>query len=150
MLTERVSTPPRLIPSTRFTLALLVSYALFIQYAQRLSLSMAIVCMVNRTNIDIVSKTNSYHSQVQNVTTPTPIIKYGSQLLKEKQLFLNEFQQQILLGAYWLGGTLGLIPGIQTKRDLILKYFIVSSSLIQVVGYQSRLVLNKRFFLVFS
>ena len=144
MLTERVSTPPRLIPSTRFILALLVSFALFIQYAQRLSLSMAIVCMVNRTNIGIASKPNQSPNQVQNVTT---IIKYGSQLLEEKQLFLNEFQQQILLGSYWVGSTLGLIPGIQ---DFIVKYFILSSSLMQAVGYQSRLVLNEHFFWVFS
>jgi hypothetical protein len=112
MLTERVSTPPRLIPSTRFTLALLVSFALFIQYAQRAGLSMAIVCMVNRTNINKASKIHSYSNQIQNLTTATTIIKYGSQLLKEKQLVLNEFQQQILLGAYWLGGTFSLIPGI--------------------------------------
>ncbi len=113
MLNDRVLTPPRLIPSTRFTLALLVSCALFIQYAQRLSLSMAIVCMVNRTNIDTTSKV------VSNVTTPITIVKYGSQFLKEKQWFFNEFQQQILLGAYWLGCTFGLVPGIQITYDLI-------------------------------
>ena len=126
MPTERASTPPpRFIPSTRFTLALLVSCALFIQYAQRLSLSMAIVCMVNRTNIDTASKVYS------NVTTPITAVKYGSQFLKEKQWFFNEFQQQILLGAYWVGGTVSLIPGIQVKKDLTLNSIVF---FIQVVG----------------
>jgi hypothetical protein len=110
MISGKVLTSPRLIPSTRFTLALLVSFALLVQYAQRLSLSMAIVCLVNKTNINITSKTNSYSIQGQNRTTTT-IIKYGSQLLKEKQFFLTEFQQQILLGSYWFGYILSLIPG---------------------------------------
>jgi len=110
MISGKVLTAPRLIPSTRFTLALLVSFALLIQYAQRVSLSMAIVCLVNKTNINITSKTNSYPIQDETRATTT-IIKYGSQLLKEKQFFLTEFQQQILLGAYWFGYVLTLIPG---------------------------------------
>jgi hypothetical protein len=114
MFPEKVLRSQRLIPSTRFTLALLISFAVFIQYAQRVSLSMAIVCMVNKTNINIVSKPNSYSTKVQNRTTTT-IIKYGSQLLKEKQFFLTEFQQQILLGAYWFGYLLSLMPSNYTN-----------------------------------
>jgi hypothetical protein len=100
MITQTVSTTPRLIPSTRFTLALLLSAALFVHYAQRVSLSMGIVCMVNRTNINTALNSTS-------VTTT----KYGSQFLKEKQLFLTEFQQQIIFAANWLGYTLTLVSG---------------------------------------
>ena len=85
----------RLIPSTRFTLALLVSFALFIQYSQRVSLSMGIVCMVNRTTTDNASKFS---------------LKYGSELLNDKKFAWTEFQQQILLGAYWFGYIFTLIP----------------------------------------
>ena len=115
MLSEKEAKRPRFIPSKRFTLALLVSFALFIQYAQRLSLSIGIVCMVNKVNIESASKTTSNPVYRQNSSTTTTIHKYGSQLLQDKQFFLTEFQQQILLGAYWLGATIGLIPGKQFR-----------------------------------
>ena len=115
MLSEKEAKRPRFIPSKRFTLALLVSFALFIQYAQRLSLSIGIVCMVNKVNIESASKTTSNPVHRQNSSTTTTIHKYGSQLLQDKQFFLTEFQQQILLGAYWLGATIGLIPGKQFR-----------------------------------
>jgi hypothetical protein len=105
---ENVSIPPRLIPSTRFTLALLVSFALFIQYAQRVSLAMGIVCMVDKTNI--TPDSTSYSTQIQNGTS-TISTKYGSQFLKEKQFLWTELQQQILLGAHWFGYLVTLAPG---------------------------------------
>ncbi|CAF3747431.1 unnamed protein product, partial [Adineta steineri] len=37
--------PPPLIPSKRFTLALLVFFAFIVQYSQRVNLPIAIVCM---------------------------------------------------------------------------------------------------------
>lgn len=102
MSSEKQTKRPQFIPSKRFTLALLVSLALFIQYAQRLSLSIGIVCMIDKTHSNPVQK--------QNTSTMT-VHKYGSQWLQEKQFSLSEFQQQILLGSYWLGSTIGLIPG---------------------------------------
>ena len=113
MSSEKETKRPRFIPSKRFTLALLVSFALFTQYAQRQGLSIGIVCVVNKTNIHTPSKptSDSVHRQNTSTTTTTTIHKYGSQLLQEKQFSLTEFQQQILLGAYWLGATMGLIPG---------------------------------------
>jgi len=90
MQVEKAASTPRLIPSTRFTLALLVSFALFVQYAQRVGLSMAIVCMVNRTG--------QFDNKTLKIST-----KYGAQILNEKQFLWSEFQQQILLGAYWFG-----------------------------------------------
>ncbi|CAF5060493.1 unnamed protein product, partial [Rotaria socialis] len=39
---------PRLIPSTRFTLALLVFFAFIVQYSQRVNLPIGIVCMIDR------------------------------------------------------------------------------------------------------
>lgn len=123
MTATKETTRPRLIPSKRFTLALLLSFALFIQYAQRLSLSISIICMVNKTKIDTASETTSNSIQGRNTSTTT-IEKYGSQLLQEKQFFLNELQQQILLGAYWVGNIISLIPGNQFARYLpsILSY----------------------------
>jgi hypothetical protein len=111
MSLDKATAPPRLIPSTRFTLALLVSFALFVQYAHRVSLSMGIVCMVNRTNTNKMPNLTSSFTQVDNRTLITSP-KYGSKFLKEKQFFLTELQQQILLGAYWFGYLVTLAPGI--------------------------------------
>lgn len=110
MHSEGEATRPRLIPSTRFTLALLISFALFTQYAQRISVSIAIVCMINKTNIQTASETTAHLTEIQNSTSAV-IRKYGSELLQEKQFFWTEFQQQILLGAHWFGSNLALIPG---------------------------------------
>ena len=96
MSSEQSSVRPRLIPSTRFTLALLISFALFTIYAQRIGLSMAIVCMVDRKNNSQTNITNQ---------------KYGSEFLKDKQFVLSEFQQQILLGAHLFGYLFTLLPG---------------------------------------
>jgi hypothetical protein len=109
MSLDKATAPPRLIPSTRFTLALLVSFALFVQYAQRVSLSMSIVCMVNRTNTNILSNLTSSSTQIDNRTSAISV-KYGSQFLKEKQFAWTELQQQILLGAYWFGYIFTLLP----------------------------------------
>ncbi len=111
MSPQNVSAAPPLIPSTRFTLALLISTSLFILYAQRVSLSMGIVCMVNRTNINTVLNSTSYSDQIVNKTSPTSS-NYRSQFLKEKRFFLTESQQQILLGAYWFGYIFTLAAGI--------------------------------------
>ncbi|CAF4303181.1 unnamed protein product, partial [Rotaria magnacalcarata] len=109
MTSEKVRKSPRLIPSTRFTLALLVSFALFIQYAQRVSLSMGIVCMVNRTNINSIANRTLSSSQSDIISIKTST-KYGSDIFKEKQFFFTELQQQILLGAHWFGYILTLAP----------------------------------------
>ncbi|CAM2714683.1 unnamed protein product [Rotaria socialis] len=110
MTSEKVWKSPRLIPSTRFTLALLVSFALFIQYAQRVSLAMGIVCMVNRTNINSIANRTLSSSQNDKISIKTST-KYGSDIFQEKQFFFTEFQQQILLGAHWFGYLLTLAPG---------------------------------------
>ncbi|CAF4866876.1 unnamed protein product [Rotaria sp. Silwood2] len=110
MASGKELTSQRLIPSTRFTLALLVSFALFILYAQRVSLAMGIVCMVNRTNINAPLNITSHSTQIHNRTIKIST-KYGSQYLEDKQFFLTEFQQQILLGAHFLGYLLTLAPG---------------------------------------
>lgn len=44
---------PRLFPSVRFTLAIMCFLATLIQYTQRINMSVAIVCMVNHTAVDI-------------------------------------------------------------------------------------------------
>lgn len=109
MSTETSIPKVRLIPSTRFTLALLVSFALFIQYAQRVSLSMSIVCMINRTTTDNASKFSA---------------KYGSQFLNDKKFAWTEFQQQILLGAYWFGYIFTLIPS--NRSETVIVYILLT------------------------
>jgi hypothetical protein len=118
--------PPRLVPSTRFTLALLVFFAFIVQYSQRVNLPIAIVCMVNRTKINehrlIFNHTTTTSTDLsldinENIiyssTTIKPIInalqKRG--YLKEKQFNWYELQQQILLGGYWAGYIFTQVPG---------------------------------------
>lgn len=101
---------PRLVPSARFTLALLVCFGLFIQYAQRLSMSIAIVCMVNRTNDSIEFESMS-HSLYNNITTEKSSTKTLTILFKEKRFRWTELQQQLILGAYWVGYIVTLVPG---------------------------------------
>jgi hypothetical protein len=120
--------PPRLIPSTRFTLALLVFFALIVQYAQRVNLPIAIVCMVNRTKTHehqlLFNKTttttistdlsmNINEDIIDSSTTIRPIIKAIQKrgFLKEKQFNWIELQQQILLGGYWAGYIFTQVPG---------------------------------------
>jgi hypothetical protein len=123
MSADKISTP-RLIPSTRFTLAILVSLALFVQYSQRLSLSMAIVCMVDRTNINNGSNSTASAAQFDNKTAKI-LSKYGTQFLKDKQFPWSEFQQQILLGAYWFGYIFTLVPSNYKKHSIILNVFYI-------------------------
>ncbi len=118
--------PPRLVPSTRFTLALLVFFAFIVQYSQRVNLPIAIVCMINRTKINehrlVFNHTTTTSTDLsldinENIiyssTTIKPIInalqKRG--YLKEKQFNWYELQQQILLGGYWAGYIFTQVPG---------------------------------------
>ncbi len=117
--------PPRLVPSTRFTLALLVFFGLIVQYAQRVNLPIAIVCLVNRTKIidhglifnETTKSTDLDNNINKNIiyssTTIKPIItalqKKG--FLQEKQFNWIELQQQILLGGYWAGYIFTQVPG---------------------------------------
>lgn len=125
---EKPSPPPRLIPSTRFILALLVSFALFVQYAQRVNLAMAIVCMVNRTGV---------HSLATNISAANMTMKHGPSFLSEKQFRWTEFQQQIVLGAHWIGYILSLGPGLPMTVRLTLKLIHF------VFVFQRRLALNQ-------
>lgn len=106
---------PALIPSTRFMLALLVSFALFVQYSQRVGLSMAIVCMVDKS--ESKNKSNlisALPSDEQN--TITRIKQYGPSWIDDRRFHWKEFEQQILLGAYWFGYIFTLVPG-NSKLD---------------------------------
>lgn len=101
-------TSARFIPSTRFTLGLLVSFCFFVQYEQRLSLSIAIVCMVDKNSAEL----ESMPFLVRNASTTSKSSTNDKiQWLKEKQFQWNELEQQIILGAYWVGYILTLVPG---------------------------------------
>ena len=110
MSTEKKRQVPPLIPSARFTLAILVSFALFVQYAQRVGLSMAIVCMVDKTKPNATLESSN-----KSVTDST---KYGSQFLEDKKYQWSEFEQQILLGAYWFGYIFTLLLSTFLKNCL--------------------------------
>ena len=112
--------PPRFIPSTRFTLALMVFFAFIVQYSQRVNLPIGIVCMVNRT------KPTDHHPLFSNGTMnnnddpmiiPSTTIRsllqtiQKSGFLLEKQFHWVEWQQQILLGGYWAGYIFTQVPG---------------------------------------
>lgn len=107
--------PPPLIPSTRFTLALLVLFALIVQYAQRVNLPIAIVCMTNRTKIPDQQLHLNQTTRMLNLssahlsTTGKPNEQFG--FLTEKRFNWIELQQQILLGGYWAGYIFTQIPG---------------------------------------
>jgi hypothetical protein len=116
---------PRLIPSKRFTLALLVFFAFIVQYSQRVNLAIAIVCMVNKTgsidrNLSINPTTKLAYDISRNVVYPSsttttikpvtsPIQKGG--FFQEKQFIWSEQEQQMLLGGYWAGYIFTQVPG---------------------------------------
>jgi len=107
--------PPRFIPSTRFTLALLVFFAFIVQYSQRVNLPIAIVCMVNSTKqtdrqlpLNVTSKTAIYSSTTVK-SSVIPREKGG--IFQEKQFNWIELQQQTLLGGYWAGYIFTQVPG---------------------------------------
>ena len=97
--------PPPLIPSKRFTLALLVFFAFIVQYSQRVNLPIAIVCMVNRTKV--IEHSNMTDFKLNTSTTAIQKLGY----IKEKQFNWIELQQQILLGGYWAGYIFTQVPG---------------------------------------
>jgi hypothetical protein len=119
--------PPRLLPSTRFTLALLVFFAFIVQYSQRVNLPIAIVCMVNRTKINehrlLLNRTTTTMSSdlsmniddniIYSSTTMKPMIKAIQKIgfLNERQFNWVELQQQVLLGGYWAGYIFTQVPG---------------------------------------
>lgn len=125
--------PPRLVPSKRFTLALLVFFAFYMQYAQRVNLPIGIVCMANRTKlheqrISLATTSTTENNVAVHIaddriylksTTIAPIMnkieKFG--FLQEKQFNWIQLQEQILLGSYWAGYIFTQIPG--TYIDLI-------------------------------
>jgi len=133
--------PPRFFPSTRFLLALLVFFALIVQYAQRVNFPIAIVCMVNLTKINeqrlLVNETittttistdlSLNEDNLYTLTTIKPIIKAMQKrgFLKEKQFNWIELQQQILLGSYWAGYIFTQVPG---KCFILLTYMIYNRS----------------------
>lgn len=105
-------TAPRLVPSSRFTLALLVFYAFIVQYSQRVNLPIAIVCMVNNTKPAIQTDSKALYlpsTTVMSKPLVTSIEKGG--IFAEKQFYWNELEQQILLGGYWAGYIFTQVPG---------------------------------------
>ncbi|CAF0725659.1 unnamed protein product [Rotaria sp. Silwood1] len=114
--------PPRLIPSTRFTLALLVFFAFVVQYSQRVNLPIGIVCMVNRTKpihhntlfhvtTELPNDISIDYLNSSITTSPTSINKEKGGFFNEKQFHWPELQQQLLLGGYWAGYIFTQIPG---------------------------------------
>lgn len=122
---------PRLIPSSRFTLALLVFYAFIVQYSQRVNLPIAIVCMANQTKIipPAIETADRSVSLPTTVAMNEPVvarIEKGG-FFTEKQFHWNELQQQILLGGYWAGYIFTQIPGGWLATSIGAKWVYASS-----------------------
>jgi hypothetical protein len=116
--------PPRFIPSTRFTLGLLVFFAFIVQYSQRVNLPIAIVCMakgsksddphLSPTGTSRLPYTPSYNARYPSTTIKPANISIQIQkggIFQEKQFYWSELQQQVLLGGYWAGYIFTQIPG---------------------------------------
>lgn len=108
--------PPRFVPSTRFTLALLVFFAFIVQYSQRVNLPIAIVCMVNKTKVVSAPILYDEGRSVDIRRTTTTIKPDNSSIerggiFEEKQFEWSELQQQFLLGGYWAGYIFTQVPG---------------------------------------
>lgn len=101
MLTEDKMIQSRLIPSTRFTLAILIFFGCVVQYTQRINLSISIVCMINKTHVSQKFQSISDLNNIERIEL----------FFQEKQFLWTEFEQQMILGAYWIGYIITLIPG---------------------------------------
>ncbi|CAF4158467.1 unnamed protein product, partial [Rotaria sp. Silwood2] len=131
--------PPRLIPSTRFTLALLVFFAFVVQYAQRVNLPIGIVCMVNRTrsihhntSMHVTTELpNDISTDYLNLSTttkkPTRVHQIKGGFFNEKQFHWPELEQQLLLGGYWTGYIFTQIPGGWLATSIGAKWVYASS-----------------------
>ncbi|CAF3466602.1 unnamed protein product [Rotaria socialis] len=120
---------PRLIPSTRFTLALLVFFAFIVQYSQRVNLPIGIVCMIDRpekinSNLTLNAKTELINVKLA-ASAQSAIIKRG--FLQEKKFLWSELQQQLLLGGYWAGYIFTQIPGGWLATILGVKWVFAGS-----------------------
>ena len=113
MVAETTSGRVRFVPSTRFLLALLVSFGFIIQYAQRTNISIAIVCMVNKTGLPSQSD-----AKMNIIGNNSRTIQRSSLFFQEKQFLWSEWNQQIVLASYWGGYLFTLIPS-----KLLEKYF---------------------------
>ena len=102
MTGETTTRSVRLIPSTRFLLAILISFGFVVQYAQRINLSIAIVCMIDRTAWESLSE--------RKINTTMRTLDRSSLFFEEQRFRWNEFDQQIIFGSYWAGYLLTLIP----------------------------------------
>lgn len=78
MTSPATKTQSRLISSTRFRVVLLICIGFIVQYAQQLSLSIAIACMIDKTGVDDVLKPSSY--VIHNSST---VFQRASLLFKE-------------------------------------------------------------------
>lgn len=148
--------PPRFIPSTRFTLALLVFFAFIVQYSQRVNLPIAIVCMVNpnappnpELSIDEISEKSVVSTSTQ--TTSNSIQKMG--IFDERQFYWSELQQQFLLGGYWAGYIFTQVPGGWLATSIGAKWVYATSlgisSLATLALTIMYLMSNTQFILIF-
>ena len=149
---------PRLVPSSRFTLALLVFFAFIVQYSQRVNLPIAIVCMVNRTKVPAALGSDEAVASVRDADpdqpsknlfdTTTTVQKMSGQIQKggmfeEKQFLWSEFEQQLLLGGYWGGYIFTQVPGQSTLLFVHIKRIIALDRFsLQVDGWQPVSVQN--------
>lgn len=119
--TKTISSP--MIPSARFSLAIFVFFGCVVQYTQRINLPIGIVCMINKTYINTelesIPYVNHFDSQVIHIPSKNTVL-----LFQEKRFPWTEFQQQMVLGAYWIGYLLTLIPGNENNQKNKLIFYV--------------------------
>lgn len=70
----------------------------------------AIVYMANRTDSNMKLESMPYLIY-NNITTAKSPTKIGANFFKDKQFRWTELEQQLILGAYWVGYIVTLVPG---------------------------------------
>ncbi|CAF2343474.1 unnamed protein product [Rotaria sp. Silwood2] len=106
--TKTINCP--LIPSARFSLTLFIFFGCVVQYTQRINLSIGIVCMINKTYINTELESIPYLARTDNQITKISSKNTGL-FFQDKRFSWTESEQQMVLGAYWIGYIITLIPG---------------------------------------
>lgn len=114
---------PRLVPSVRFLLAILCFLGTLIQYTQRINMSVAIVCMVNHTAVDLTKNSEMHLNDLLMYNNHTKIdfsdkendVCYNNKLSHEKPLdgtfnWSKTVQSQVL-SAFFYGHIISQIFG---------------------------------------
>jgi hypothetical protein len=77
-------------------------------------MSMAIICMVDRRKLNVDAEQTSHPIEKNNETNHRATLFF-----EEKTFPWNEWDQQIILGSYWAGYLLTLVPSKRTHASCL-------------------------------